>query len=338
MSISSSKLSVADPVKGILVATVVLDGKRCNVYAQLEDDAGKLLPMPASFEAATMEKVKNSVEGLLLAHQGKCAQDKASPFAVKDVTAEGIQLVHETGRRTHDFAVSSILADLPVSSADVLSKHIAASGAVTAKNLWEQIDTAIKSDKTPAIKHADVPKADVPKSSSSLIPSAPALKDLPYVSPFEERVKVAKKLKQGFDNPTSISADDMRLLDQFKTDFSHKLGRSLAPSDVGALEKALRTELEEAEESLRREKAKLKDPALKLIITKDRTEAGRYLEMAKRSSLFDAETFYYFIYQEAIKKGIAIADWDKKWSEFHALDDMDVFVNAINNYINNRIS
>lgn len=332
MSVSDTKLNIAVPAKGVLVATVILNGKRCNVFAQLEDDKGNLLPMPASFESATMAKVQGAVEALLLAHEGKCIQDKAGAFDVKDITAEGLQLVNGTGRRTHDFAINSILKDLPPASSDILSKFVASSSAVTAKNLWEQIESAIQADTQPKIAPAITP----PPQTSTTAPSAPPLEMLKYVSPFEERIERAKLLNQCFKNPASIDPEVHRnVLDPFKIDFSKKLGRPLQPSDAPELEKALQRELDESHATLRLEKAKLKEGALKI---QSKTEAGDYLDMAKKSTLFDAEAFYYFIYEEAIKKGINIPDWDKQWAEFHAVEDLDIFANAINKYINSRLS
>lgn len=153
-----------------------------------------------------------------------------------------------------------------------------------------------------------------------------------YTIPIELRPVIYQNIRDGVWGPVEIRVH------------THFIKEDRPTSNQDA-ESKLSRRLQEATTLLEDTKRKIKQPADKIIFgfrLKQMEEpqlkvlAEEFLKTASQFTLFKRDKFFYSIYELATKKGIDTKE--AGWAEKHALDNIEIFVDALTQYNQNYLN
>lgn len=178
---------------------------------------------------------------------------------------------------------------------------------------------------------AAIPRVEMPRPAEAKKSVELKLSDSPYwfyEIPLELRGVIYQNILEGRINPGSVESRVQ----------AHFIQTEKPTTNTEAVA-GLTRRMQEADREFADAKQKLKVPANEIIFgsrLKRKEEAdvkklaGEFVNIAKNSPLFKLDRFYFFIYEFATKNGMAINE--ERWGEIHALDDMEIFVDALEKY------
>jgi hypothetical protein len=362
-AINSVTTSLHSSYAGVALTTVTLNGKRYRVSISIEDDQGKTLPMPSRFEEETMKKTEQLILSLFTAHRANGLETHLSSTGIQGANSSG--LILQDGKiLSHNFTIESCKSN--ISSQDMTQFASLATevgkdpSLLRAQDIWDRTQQLILSDQS--LKNTLV-SSPAPNQSSSPLDTHSTSKEtqnpLPIIPPKNQEnhsqtlknptpspvvqksssstkihpLQKLNRLKELAKNPASEEFTDLYAKHQKKYERDkERLGFS-------SFERYLQYKISMKHKKLLEKKWALENNVRNLTarfyLDKNiqQNDIAVYFEQLKKEPLFDENTFYALIYQDALEQKASIDPHDQKWGEHHALDDVPRFIRVLNSYI-----